>query len=82
MNSTEFEVEVRDVPEGLYPLDVGGIERGQVEVLPSGTDTKGKLRFSDPQKEERLPLDFDPRGQWIEVRSGLDVILEVPFPEE
>jgi hypothetical protein len=79
MNSVEFEVEIRNVPEGLYAVDVGGIERGQIEINPSG---KGKLRFSDPQKEERLALAFDPLGQWIEVRSGADVILEVFFPEE
>jgi hypothetical protein len=25
---------------------------------------------------------FDPLGQWIEIRSGADVILEAIFPEE
>ena len=79
MNSTEFEVEIENVPEGIYPVDVNGVERGQINVNPSG---KGKVRFSDPQKEDRLPLGFDPSGEWIEVRSGDDVILEVLFPAE
>lgn len=79
MNSTEFEVGIGNVPEGVYPVDVAGVERGVIEVGPSG---KGNLRFSDPQKEERLALDFDPRGLLIEVRSGVDVILEVFFPDE
>jgi hypothetical protein len=78
MNSTEFEVEIENVPQGTYPVDVGGMEQGQIGVNPSG---KGKLRFSDPQKEDRLPLGFDPRAEWIEVRSGDDVILEAAFPE-
>jgi hypothetical protein len=78
MNSTEFEVEIDNVPAGDYPVDVGGMEQGQIGVNPSG---KGRLRFSDPQKEDRLPLGFDPRGEWIEVRSGDDVILEAAFPE-
>jgi hypothetical protein len=79
MNSTEFEVGISNVPEGLYAVDVAGVEKGEIEVGPSG---KGNLRFSDPQKEGRLALDFDPRGLLIEVRSGVDVILEVFFPEE
>jgi len=79
MNSIEFEIDIDNVPEGSYSVDVGGVERGQIQVNPSG---KGKLRFSDPQKEDRLALDFDPRGLLVEVRSGVDVILEVFFPEE
>jgi len=79
MNSIEFEVEIENVPAGSYPVDVNGAEQGQIEVNPSG---KGKLRFSDPQKEDRLALAFDPRGLLIEVRSGVEVILEVFFPDE
>jgi len=79
MNSIEFEVEIENVPAGSYPVDVNGAEQGQIEVNPSG---KGKLRFSDPQKEDWLALAFDPRGLLIEVRSGVEVILEVFFPEE
>jgi hypothetical protein len=78
MNSIEFDVEIRNVPEGLYAVDVAGVERGQIEVNKSG---KGKLRFSDPQKEQRLALDFNPHGQLIEVRAGVDIVLEVFFPE-
>lgn len=79
MNSIEFEIEIGNVPAGSYAVDVGGVEQGQIPVNPSG---KGKLRFSDPQKEDWLALAFDPRGLLIEVRSGVDVILEVFFPEE
>ena len=79
MTSVEFEVDISNVPKGLYAIDVDGLERGQIDVNPSG---KGKLRFSDPQKEDWLYLDFDPPGALIEVRSGLDVILEVFFLEE
>jgi hypothetical protein len=80
-NGTEFEVEVEDLPAGLYPLQVGGTERGQIEVVADGDDTKGELRFSDPQIDGRALLDFDPRGQLIEVLSGTDVVLEVFFPD-
>ncbi len=86
-NSTEFEVEIKGVPVGLYPFFVEGYTeaKGQIEVAADddGDDDnlKGKLRFSDPQKEERELLDFDPRGLWLEVTNGSDVILEVLFPE-
>ena len=62
---------------GIYFV-CGVVRRLPEPFNPSG---KGKLRFSDPQKEDRLPLGFDPRAEWIEVRSGDDVILEAAFPE-
>ncbi len=81
-NSTEFEVEIKRVPMGNYPLRVDDILRGEIAVVEDEDgDFKGKLRFSDPQKEERQLLDFDPRGKWIEVYGGATVIFEVPFPE-
>ena len=84
-NSTEFEVEIKDVPVGSYPLRVDDFLRGEIQVVQDDDDdddgTKGKLRFSDPQKEEREPLEFDPRGQWIEVYDGESVIFETAFPE-
>ncbi len=83
-NSTEFEVEIEGVPAGMYPLFVDGFQRGQVEVAADDDDDdkfKGKLRFSDPQKEDRELLNFDPRGFWLEVTNGSEVILEVLFPE-
>jgi len=82
MNSVEFEVEVEDLPAGPYSLIVDGDGKGTIEVVADGDDLRGKLRFSDPQKEDRLLLDFDPRGEWIEVVDAADaVVLEVLFPD-
>jgi hypothetical protein len=80
-DSTEFEVEIQDVPGGTYWLDIDGIGRGEVEMPTSQGHPKGRFRFSDPQKEDRLPLDFDPRGLLVEVRNTEGVVLEVFFPE-
>jgi len=89
-NSIEFEVEIKGVPAGSYPLWVGGELRGQIIVAvdPDEDDDKlkGKLRFSDPQKDEREFLDFDPRGLLIEVYNVggdqvIDIIFEKYFPE-
>jgi hypothetical protein len=81
-NSTEFEVEIKGVPAGAYPLRVGDVLRGEIVVVDDGDDKlKGKLRFSDPQKEGRELLNFEPRGKWVEVYDGDTIILEVDFPE-
>ena len=89
-NSIEFEVEIKGVPAGSYPLWVGSELRGQITVAvdPDEDDDKfkGKLRFSDPQKDEREFLDFDPRGMLIEVYNVggdqvIDIIFEKYFPE-
>lgn len=83
-NSTEFEVEVKGLPEGSYPLWVDNVLRGEISVTQGGDGDqtfKGKLRFSDPQKEQRELLDFDPRGMLIEVYGGTEIIFDTFFPE-
>ncbi len=63
----EFEVEIQDVDDGSYDLKIGGTSRGTL-VTSRG---RAKLRFAAPTRSDRLPLDFDPRGQRIEVsRDG------------
>lgn len=80
-DEAEFEIEIEDVPAGFYPVFVGGVEVGQIEVVEQDGKFKGKLKFSDPQKADTELLDFDPRGEIVEVTDGTDVILEVAFPE-
>jgi hypothetical protein len=86
-NSIEFEVWIKGLPEGSYPLRVDDILHGQIIVAVDEDDDddklKGKLRFSDPQKDGREFLNFDPRGKWVEVYDTADsaVILETNFPE-
>ena len=84
-NSVEFEVEIKGVPMGTYPLWVDYVLRGEIYVAPDDDDDddilKGKLRFSNPQKEERELLDFEPRGELIQVYDGGTLIFDVFFPE-
>ena len=91
-NSIEFEVEIKGVPMGTYPLWIDDTDRGEIYVAPDDDDDddklKGKLRFSNPQKNDRELLDFDPRGMWIEVYDDGTVIFDanarifdVYFPE-
>jgi hypothetical protein len=41
----------------------------------------GRIVFRDPAVYGAVPLDFDPRGQLIELRHGDDVILQARFTE-
>ena len=77
----DFQVEIEDVPVGGYELRVGGASVGtiQVVVLQDGS-VEGELEFRDPVEPGKLPLNFDPRGQTIEVLEGSTVIMETLFP--
>jgi hypothetical protein len=82
-DEVEFEVEIHDVPAGLYPVFVGDTEIGVIEAESDdggddGDDAEGEIEFSDPQEEGSLPLppDFDPLGQNIRVFHSGEVILE------
>jgi hypothetical protein len=61
---------------------VGGDQKGQIEVVETDGQFKGKLKFSNPVKGDTALLDFDPRGMILEVLQGDVVILESLFPEE
>lgn len=79
MNETEFEVEIEGVPMGSYGFFVGGVQKGSLEVVVDFEKTK--LKFSDPQKDDRVLLDFEPWDQILEVRDAANVtVLEATFP--
>jgi hypothetical protein len=78
---TDFSVEIEDVPEGSYALRVGGEVVGAIQVvmMPDGS-IEGELEFRNPVEPGKSLLDFDPRGQQIDVLDGSTVILETLFP--
>jgi hypothetical protein len=79
----KFSVEIEDVPVGNYPLHVGGSEVGVIEAFEMHNgEVFGHISFRDPEVYGMEHLDFDPRGQKIEVLQGEAVILEVDFPVE
>ena len=82
-NRVEFSVEIEDVPVGLYTLKVGGVEVGIIEAFEMHMGgIFGHIMFRDPESYGRAHLDFEPRGQKIEVFQGESIILEVDFPTE
>jgi hypothetical protein len=78
---TDFSVEIEDVPQGSYDLRVGGNTVGTIQaVMIQDGSIQGELEFRNPVEPGKLPLDFDPRGQQIDVLDGGTVILETLFP--
>jgi hypothetical protein len=79
----EFSVEIEDVPIGSYTLKVGGVTEGIIEAFEMHTgEVYGRIRFRDPEAYGREHLDFEPRGQTIEILQGDNTILKVEFPSE
>jgi hypothetical protein len=83
MNSDriEFSVEIEDVPIGSYTLKVGGVTEGVIEAFEMHNgEVFGHIRFRDPEAYGREHLDFEPRGQTIEVLQDNTFIIDVEFP--
>jgi hypothetical protein len=77
---TRFSVEVEKLPAGRYELRVGGAAKASITANALG---RGKAEFSTRRSgadRMKLPLDFDPSGQLIEVAQGGNVFLSVVFP--
>jgi hypothetical protein len=78
----EFTVEIEDVPPGSYDLVVGGENVGTIIAVDMHGSVFGIIHFRDPEGYGKAHLDFDPRGQNIQILSQGDVVLEVDFPAE
>ena len=64
-----------------YGLRVGGESVGTIQAVMRVDGTiEGELEFRNPVEPGKTLLDFDPRGQRIEVLDGTTVILETLFP--
>ena len=79
----EFDVEVEDLDVGAYNLIVGGTMQATFDVIEVDGGTRGEVDFRTPSDDpEDLPLEFDPRGQLIEIEQAGVVFLSVDFPLE
>ena len=79
LNEVEFEVEIEDLPLGTYRLYVGGVDKGAIIVVNDEGGREGEIEFRFPKEIGKPLLDFDPRGQLIEIRQNGNTILEVEF---
>jgi hypothetical protein len=84
MNSqrVQFSVQIENVPAGLYTLHVAGRDVGVIDAFQMHFGVYGHISFRDPVAYGMHHLDFEPRGELIQVRKDDSVILEVEFPTE
>ena len=72
----EFEVKMRNAPAGIYELQVDGVVRGVIEVMPYGSVTAGEIQFRDPVRPGYELLDFDPTGTVVSILDENGVVME------
>jgi len=71
----EFGVEIEDVAVGTYSVRVGGVERATLRAVRLGDDVEGEVEFRSPVERGKVLLDFDPRGQLLEVVNPDGLVL-------
>ena len=76
---SDFKVEVEDVLDGDYTLRIcADNEDPDVQVMLFDMPViggEGELEFSSPERDDKLNLNFDPRGCKTELLDGLVVVL-------
>jgi len=79
-NRVDFNVELEDLPVGNYGLVIGGVDHGSISVRAVAGGTEGEIEFRNPPEPGHARLDFDPRGQHIDITSGGSVVISGLFP--
>ncbi len=78
----DFRVEIEDLPLGDYNLLVGGVNRGSITVALVLGEAEGELEFdTNPDDPGEVLLDFDPRGELIEIEQGGTIFLSRIFDD-
>ena len=77
-DKTEFKVAVEDLTTGTYDIVVADTSRGELDV--TGDEGEAEVEFRRPSEEGHPLLDFDPRGQRVEVQQGGTSYLETDVP--
>ena len=75
----DFKVEVEDLPLGTYQLWVAGVQRGNLSVQSFNGQNKGEIEFRNPAESGKPLLNFDPRGQLLEIKSATGVFFSNLF---
>jgi hypothetical protein len=68
---SEFEVEVEGLPDGIYHLFVGMMDRGEFAVH----NGFGDFEFSSPMEAGKTLMTFDPREMLIEIHDASGAVL-------
>lgn len=66
----QFRVEIENVPVGAYQVFVAGAQVGTINASSNATEVSGEIEFSTHHDGGDMPLNFDPRGQLLEVANA------------
>lgn len=66
VDRSDFQIEVDDLPDGTYTLEVCEVPQGEMLV----TGGEGEIEFRSPESDGKPLLTFDPRDCLIELLDG------------
>jgi hypothetical protein len=66
----KFNVEIEKVAVGDYTLVIAGTVRGIIRARSTASGVAGEIEFDSKVEPGHRPLNFDPRGQLIEITSA------------
>ena len=66
----KFTVEIEKVALGNYNLTVAGTVRGSIRAVSTTSGVVGEIEFDSKVEPGHLALNFDPRGQLVEISSA------------
>ncbi len=75
----KFSVEIEDVAAGSYTLTIGGVVRGTISARLVAGKVEGELEFESKLEPGHKLLNFDPRGQTIEISTSAGVFFSHLF---
>lgn len=77
---SDLSVEIEDVTAGSYEVLIAGAVRGTIVAAfdPAKGQVRGEIEFGDDSPGSPA-LDFDPRGQAIDVVQGATLVLSTTF---
>ena len=67
----DLNVEIEDLPDGVYQLFIDGVSEASITVVNS----EGEVEFRDPEEAGKLPLGFDPLNKLFEIKQGNQLYL-------
>ena len=71
----KFSVEVEDVDVGTYGVRVGGVQRASLRAVATAGGVEGEVEFRSVVERGKILLNFDPRGQLIEIVNAAGEVL-------
>lgn len=69
----KFTVEIEKVAAGSYTLSIAGVVRGTIKAVATASGVEGEIEFDSKVEPGHRVLNFDPRGQLIEISDAAGI---------